>query len=321
MKPLTLHAVGIQLGLGCPLRCRHCYVSAGPHHRRTLALKRALAVVDGFADHRDPRLPSHDLLLTGGEPFLFRELTRAVTRRAVERGLSVFVNTSAYFAATEASARKALAGFEELRQLEVSLDSWHADFVGPALAVRCLRVARELGIPTQLSVQRHEIGTFAAEVGEARSLGATICLQDYAPIGERNGEAGLESALTRPMTGGCAKVGNLVFDEHGNAYPCSSAVVMSRRRPRDGVVPGFVLGHIDEGFAALVARMTERRSLSAIAHLGPDTLADLCGSGPRSDSGATYCDRCILLHRDGTTAALDSGEGVGELFQLADLLM
>lgn len=73
----------------CNLRCRHCYVSAGPESGIAMEKELALAIIEEMAELKFERLQ-----LTGGEPVLHPELAR-LAEFAFERGMKdveVFTN-------------------------------------------------------------------------------------------------------------------------------------------------------------------------------------------------------------------------------------
>jgi len=78
LKQLYIH-----MTRACNLGCKHCYVDAGEPQENELTTKEALELIDDFA-----RLGGEQLIITGGEPFLRREMLYEVLRKAKEAGIS-----------------------------------------------------------------------------------------------------------------------------------------------------------------------------------------------------------------------------------------
>ena len=79
----SLQELRVELLRGCPLLCVHCSAHAAPLHPVLLPLKRALTLIDEFADGGGRRIT-----FTGGEPLIYPGLER-VLQRAHERGLAI----------------------------------------------------------------------------------------------------------------------------------------------------------------------------------------------------------------------------------------
>lgn len=74
----------------CNLRCKHCYVEAGKPLENELTSVETLRMIDNFAE-----LGGEQLIITGGEPFLRREMLYEVFRKAREVGIEkIFVETN-----------------------------------------------------------------------------------------------------------------------------------------------------------------------------------------------------------------------------------
>jgi len=163
----------------CNFACRHCFsrLDRAPE----LTEEQARQVVDVLAEH--------GVMFVNygtGEPLL-REDLFDLTRRAVERGLAVTMNTNGWLVDGETAARIREAGFSSVG---VSIDSAdpgvHDAFRGMPgsfeRAVRAARLLREAGVPLSISsvICRINHRAFPALVALARDLGArTIDLHNF----------------------------------------------------------------------------------------------------------------------------------------------
>lgn len=122
---VTLHAletVWFNTGTLCNITCAHCYIESSPQNDRLAYL--SLADVRTFLDEieRD-RLPTKLIGLTGGEPFMNREII-AILSETLARGFEALVLTNA-MRPMERHKRQLLelkAAFGRRLRLRVSLD-------------------------------------------------------------------------------------------------------------------------------------------------------------------------------------------------------
>lgn len=78
---MSLKDLRIELLKACPLLCVHCSAYAAPHHALQLPYQRVVTLIEEFAN-----LGGHTVTLTGGEPFVYKEL-KEVLLSCQERGL------------------------------------------------------------------------------------------------------------------------------------------------------------------------------------------------------------------------------------------
>ena len=145
----------LQIGLKCPLRCKHCSVYAGPARREALSGDVAQAVVTDFA-----ALPSAKVVaITGGEPFLdLVQLRELLGRVATFSQLHSYVITSAHWATSLEEARRVLRPLPPISLLMVSADQYHEEFVPRSRLRNAIVAAREAGSDVVLSIAHHGAG-------------------------------------------------------------------------------------------------------------------------------------------------------------------
>src|SRR5215831_6882956 len=82
---LVLHLLG-----RCNLKCLHCYMEGAPTRREQLPID---LVLEAIADCK--KLDFGNVYLTGGEPFLYRDLHRVIQTAKEVNGLDVTLCTNA----------------------------------------------------------------------------------------------------------------------------------------------------------------------------------------------------------------------------------
>lgn len=89
----ALRTLWFNTGTLCNLTCRNCYIESSPTNDRLAYI--ALADVERFLDEiAETGLPTEEIGLTGGEPFMNPEIT-PIVEACLDRGFSVLVLTNA----------------------------------------------------------------------------------------------------------------------------------------------------------------------------------------------------------------------------------
>ncbi|MBI4538966.1 MAG: radical SAM protein [Gemmatimonadetes bacterium] len=89
-QPRGLRELWLQINNACNLSCSHCLVSSGPGQEPGLPLKSLRAVVD-----RAVELGLERLYVTGGEPFVRKDVFALLRHATEEKGLEAIVLTNA----------------------------------------------------------------------------------------------------------------------------------------------------------------------------------------------------------------------------------
>ena len=138
----------LQLGLHCPLQCRHCSVFAGPHRRQRMPVDLVQKALRDFA-----QVPGAGLVvLTGGEPFAMREQLAAALGMAEQHGLRSHVITAASWAASVEEATRVLQELPAISLMTVSADIYHEEFVPLEYVRNAIHAAHALGRDVLLSI-------------------------------------------------------------------------------------------------------------------------------------------------------------------------
>jgi hypothetical protein len=138
--PLT--TLKIHLTYRCTAQCAHCRFGCDPSPQPVIDPDLALRCVRALRAHNDLGM----VVLMGGEPGLYPELTYVLAAACTGLGLAVRVETNAFWASSEDEARQFLAPLYALgASVMFSLDAFHEPHVPPERVERALRVSAELG--------------------------------------------------------------------------------------------------------------------------------------------------------------------------------
>jgi organic radical activating enzyme len=140
----------LYLTLGCNAGCRHCAFESGSEklHLRLTPEEVTLAM------HTAKESGIVAVELSGGEPFLALDLVELSLKQARQLGLSASIDTNASWARTPEAARNILTHLAELglRDISVSYDRYHAEFVPPNCIVNACEQAERLGYRVRISM-------------------------------------------------------------------------------------------------------------------------------------------------------------------------
>ncbi|MDE1145748.1 MAG: radical SAM protein [Azospirillaceae bacterium] len=138
------HHITFSLTLACPLRCTHCIVSASPDLKHTTM---PVAVAQAYADQM-PALAAagiRSLSFTGGEPFLAREQVKLLTESAAANGIKSGVVTAGHWGKSPTLARRLVEEFRGITNWDISIDSYHLDWIELGTVVNAIEAARDAG--------------------------------------------------------------------------------------------------------------------------------------------------------------------------------
>ncbi len=174
-KPLTLLLL---INRGCNLRCSFCDLWDRPQE---LSLERCLSLLDEAV-----AIGTKTLVITGGEPFLHKDLFRVV-RAARERGLGVNITTNG----TLIEKRWDELANSGVDSLSVSLDGLedvHEELRGQRgchtrtwRGLRALRAGSEIGLSVYFVATNKNVHQLVQVYEQARELGARF---DFWPVNE-----------------------------------------------------------------------------------------------------------------------------------------
>ncbi|MBI2614848.1 MAG: radical SAM protein, partial [Gemmatimonadetes bacterium] len=174
-QPQGLRELWIQINNACNLSCSHCLVFSGPGEAPGLPLERLTGIVD-----RATQLGLERLYLTGGEPFVRKDVFRLLQHATGERGLEVIVLTNG--TVFKGPIRAGLEALDRAKvRFQVSLDGASAatnDAIrGPGMFAKALDGARllsDLGFDVSITTVTtgRNLGELPALPSIAKSAGA-----------------------------------------------------------------------------------------------------------------------------------------------------
>jgi len=132
----------IHLTYQCTAQCAHCRFGCDPSPQPVIDPELAMDCVRALRAHNDLGM----VVLMGGEPGLYPDLTYGLAAACTDLGLAVRIETNAFWASSEAEARQFLEPLYALgASVMFSLDAFHESHVPPERVERALRVSAELG--------------------------------------------------------------------------------------------------------------------------------------------------------------------------------
>ncbi len=132
----------IHLTYQCVAACEHCRFRCTRHSSPAIDYDLVMECVDALK-----RLNHLELVvLMGGEPGLFPQLTHRLTAAIAAIGVAVRVETNAFWATDNEAARRFLEPlYAQAASVMFSLDAWHEPFVPPERVARAARISEALG--------------------------------------------------------------------------------------------------------------------------------------------------------------------------------
>lgn len=142
------NALGISITLTCPLKCAHCITNSNPYVDSEMNDKEALKYI------KEARQAIDHISITGGEPFLKRQLLEKLVLEAKKLNYLVSVMTSGYWAINQKVTSRILNRLKTLGldRIGVSLDRYHLPFVKEQNCINIAEAADKLEIPLAVRV-------------------------------------------------------------------------------------------------------------------------------------------------------------------------
>jgi hypothetical protein len=297
----------MQLGLKCPLTCRHCFTNSSPHRTEHMGVDLVRDVIRQYG-----RIETSEMVtLTGGEPFVYREqLVAALDEIDTFPHLHAHIITNGYWATSLARAIEVLRNLPPIDLISVSADIYHEEFMPVGRVRNVLLACDELEINGALCV--------CLENGDERYLdrlkqafGEDLFRQYFRwaswvlPAG-RAAEFGTYPKLHEedipPIS--CIIAGSPVVLHDGTVTLCCEGNVCNKASGRPdwpynfGRVPSRRLGEIYD-------EMDQDVITQGLRTLGPSRiLAILSQAGIRVATRSTYnsiCELCMTLMNDPAT--------------------
>jgi len=141
--------LGLMLGYGCNAKCRSCLWGEALNHGPRMSIEEACSWVDQSHSLGDLMLVG----FSGGEAFLYLKEMKAIAAYVAEKySLPSVAATNAFWAATPEKAESVLRSLHSLglRQLLISADDFHQEWIPLERVKNCLAAAQSIGITCTL---------------------------------------------------------------------------------------------------------------------------------------------------------------------------
>jgi organic radical activating enzyme len=140
--------LAINFTLTCNLACAHCIVESSPHRTERLTLDEVRSALT--TGHQSGK---KHVTFSGGEVFLYPAEMCAAIASARELGYVVDVETNAYWARNDVTARKHLTPFVQagISGVSLSADAYHVAYFPVDRVINAARTARSFGMLTEIN--------------------------------------------------------------------------------------------------------------------------------------------------------------------------
>lgn len=240
----TYSVISILLTYKCPAKCAHCVFYCSPTRKETISSAVAKRFISAAANQ--PLPPK--LSLSGGDPFLEKDLLIDLIRFADDRGMiSEVISSSGWI--TSYDAGKSL--FNKLRGLGLatyctSIDDFHSKFISDEQFSTVLTAAHDAGLKIAINTQRSgrtkllEEDEFREEIRERLDLpddlvsSCRVNILRTTPAG-RGKDGAIDFAFTeKNLNEGCPMATEIItLSPTADIYPCCGMVVGGESGPNN----------------------------------------------------------------------------------------
>lgn len=284
------HHITFNLTLACPLACSHCIVSASPQlGHTTMPLEVARSYADQMPDLAAAGIRS--MSFTGGEPFLARRQLKVMSEAAARVGIHCGVVTAGHWGKDRAAADRLVAEFAAIASWDISIDSYHLDWVEMETVLNAICAARDLGRTVSVRFTYTDPPT-ATDIEIHRAIsaidGVKVASQRVRAEGRAEELDLARSTRYSPFLKPCLTQG-MVVRYDGSVAPCCLNLVESRNHPfqfGDARARPLVAVHRDYRIHPLLKLIRAVGFAELVDWLEADGLID------RDDLPDDACDLC-----------------------------
>lgn len=291
----------LQLGLRCPLRCKHCSVFAGPRRPEIMTPALVQRIISDFASHTSDGL----VVLTGGEPFALDDLLNVALKEIHNhQHLQSLVITAAPWATSASAAQERLLALPPISLMTVSADAYHEEFVPLSNVAHAVTAAHALGRDVVVTIgvsgaDDSYVDRVRDSISSSVWEGIEVDVTQVMPTG-RARAAGIGRFATTPAAlpeGACDLLGTPVVVHNGNVVACCQidATNDAQRSSRSE----FVIGNAaTDSYADLRSRVERDVLFQALRVWGPAELVRLLAADGVSIPLKSHYDGICFLCRD-----------------------
>ncbi|HEY3489168.1 MAG TPA: radical SAM protein [Candidatus Deferrimicrobiaceae bacterium] len=296
----------------CNYECRHCISDCGPARRETMSFDEARRWIDEAAECLGPSQIGY----TGGEPFLLYEQLRKLIEYGRQRhGIAGGVVTNCYWAGNAISAGRRIRELHAagLRNIVVSLDDHHLEFVSPEQVKRVVHAALGLGISVCVntvvtrtgSIRKNDVPRLLG-LSPADIARGAVMLKEFGPlkIGRAAREIApaeyIETDQADHFDGACGFVTKIpTVTPDGSVFACC-CFGNSAGNPADRI--GYCGDAREGGLRRVLSVMEDNLLFRLFAECGPYRVLQLAmASSPWLSTHGRYlsnCDVCVELYHN-----------------------
>jgi len=252
-----LNRVAVVIGTKCNFRCVHCTIADSDKDRSPSAQE--IKVLKSFVASYRPQ----ELLFTGGEPSLY--LDHIIDIASVCVGppqCKVILSTNGHFAVTESAASLFLDCIPYLHRIQMSFDSFHAQFTSLQNVSNLYAACRKHGVHFSVLMA---IGS-AAELSllaQLRKIGKfPVGVQKVVPFGQavKNGVAFKFPEFDRGVLRRCCPNSDRIVYTCGRGFSFCCAELVFADNYHD-----FAHNSVDEHFQSPFYKLISRKTFGKIA--------------------------------------------------------
>ncbi|MGV8146284.1 MAG: radical SAM protein [Alkaliphilus sp.] len=277
----------------CNASCEFCCFSCNPQNNNTLQAEEVEKVIDDLLE----REHIHQIVFTGGEPFLYYQDLKRYFKRIFGSGKGVGVFTNAHWCASRDITYQYLYELKKLGlgMIRTSIDVFHQKYIDIKCVKRLLETANELDILTHINVAItmdtiDQVEEYIKKLGVSK-LNASFTYSPMLPIGAALGESEKFSCLRTKkkeerfcIHGGLFAV---LFD--GSIFPCCSQYIAE--------LP-LKYGNIQhDKINQVLDKMEDDKLLYLITNHGFDWIIELLEKEGNHKFDEKYVDSCQLCHQ------------------------
>lgn len=249
--------LGIIVGTKCNFRCAHCALEDREKNRDLGA--KEIRTLKGAISQYAPR----ELLFTGGEPtFYIPLINELISAHPAPHKCRIIVTTNGHFAGSVSSARKVLASFAALNNVQVSYDKFHSKFL-PLRKVKNLYAAckeTHLNFLALFAIQSPLDLPLMAELSKVGRF--RIGVQKVIPHGQaKKNKLGFIHAVfdRKVLAKKCPNLGRIAYTRGRGFSVCCSDLL--RLKSKTQIAHPVIKDHLASDFYKLMAAHSFRELL------------------------------------------------------------
>lgn len=277
----------------CPLSCRHCSIDAGPDHGECMPRSAIDPWLKGIRETGTVDI----VAVSGGEPFVKREVLAEICSSAARHGLKPLVVTSAFWARDKASARSVLDSLPPFFALEISADEFHEEHIPLERIRNAALAAVERGVKVIIGLVHYRDSSFKDRL--CRTLGSNLLREieflenTVKPLGRAEQNGMVEKELSEELpSGSCRLLSAPVVRYDGRVMACCNDSLILKD---DHCLWLGDLG--SESFAEIHKKAEQSFLIQALRTMGPKGVFEIAAAQGWKAGRASYdrdniCDLC-----------------------------